>query len=200
LANSPFIKSRALEKVEEEDGSLSFSSPSMRRRKTLNTPKKRIEELIAKFSTAIHKETEMIKRNKKEDKSFGSLRIEELSDDDGDPGQNDKGAADAASINRALVDQYRSAKLLHNFAILNYTGFVKIVKKYEKTLPDRKGRLKGALEPQNLFNEGKAIDSLATKFEQYYANWFCEGDIRAAHAQMLPKRGDFLEMDWSQLR
>lgn len=44
-----------------------------------------------------------------------------------------KQIAEADSIQRALVDQYRTAKLLHNFAIMNYTGFVKIAKKHDKT-------------------------------------------------------------------
>lgn len=130
--------------------------------------------------------------------------VEEYFSDDDEPSRDkekdDKAVAEVDSIKRALIDQYRTAKLLHNFAILNYTGFVKIVKKHDKSLPENKGRFKALVEPANLFNEGKEVDMLATKYEQYFADWFCEGDIRAAHAQMLPKRGDGLEMDWSQLR
>lgn len=33
-----------------------------------------------------------------------------------------------------------------------------------------------------------------------YSNWFCEGDVLEAQAQMLSKRGDALLMDWTQLR
>ena len=36
--------------------------------------------------------------------------------------------------------------------------------------------------------------------ETLYANWFCGKNLSEARAQMLPKRGDGLEMDWSQLR
>lgn len=43
-------------------------------------------------------------------------------------------------------------------------------------------------------------EKLAAKYETYFANWFCEGDLRAAKAQMLEKQGDGLEMDWSQLQ
>lgn len=36
--------------------------------------------------------------------------------------------------------------------------------------------------------------------ERLYADWFCEGSILEGRAQLLPKRGDGLQMDWSQLR
>jgi len=108
--------------------------------------------------------------------------------------------AEADSIKRALVDQYRTAKLLLNYVIMNYTGIVKIVKKHDKTLPSNKGKYKSAIQAKNLCDEGKDVEELANKVEKYYADWFCEGNVREAHAQMLPKRGDGLEMDWSQLR
>jgi hypothetical protein len=107
---------------------------------------------------------------------------------------------EADSIQRALVDQYRSSKLLHNFAIMNYTGFVKIVKKHDKINKEHKGRYKQLIRPSNICDEGKAVEGLSEKMEIFYANWFCEGNRREAIAQMLPKRGDGLEMDWSQLR
>lgn len=126
--------------------------------------------------------------------------VDDDEDYEDDPEIDEKRLAEAESIKRALVTQYRSAKLLHNYAIMNITGFVKIVKKYDKTLPEEAGRFKNAIESRNLLNDGKAVDSLAEKYEQLYANWFCEGDIRSAKAQMLTKRGDGLEMDWSQLQ
>jgi hypothetical protein len=107
---------------------------------------------------------------------------------------------EAESIQRALVDQYRTAKLLHNFAIMNYTGFVKIVKKHDKSLPRKKGRYKQAIKPVNICNEGNAVEALASRMEHLYANWFCDRDVSEARAQMFPKKGDGLEMDWSQLR
>lgn len=111
-----------------------------------------------------------------------------------------KKIAEADSIQRALVDQHRTAKLLHNFVIMNYTGFVKIVKKHDKTLNHRKGKFKKEIEPYNICNEGKLVEALASRLERRYAAWFCDGNIREAIAQLLPKRGDGLETDWSQLR
>lgn len=108
---------------------------------------------------------------------------------------------EAESIQRALVDSYRTAKLLNNFAIMNYTGFVKIVKKYDKTMPsDRKGRYKQEIKEAKICDGGRAVDALATRMEKLYANWFCDRNISEARAQMLTKKGDVLEMDWSQLR
>jgi hypothetical protein len=113
---------------------------------------------------------------------------------------DEKRLAEAESIRRSLLAQYRFAKLLHNYAIMNITGFVKIVKKFDKTIPSAAGRYNSALESRNMLNDGKAVDALATKYEQLYANWFCDGDLRAGKAQMLTKQGDGLEMDWSQLQ
>jgi SPX domain protein involved in polyphosphate accumulation len=158
-----------------------------------------IMELVTKFTGMIKEES----KKKKEDWAASLRVMDDNSDDEGDtqtPTKSKKNAGEADSIKRALIDHYRSAKLLHNFVIMNYTGFVKIVKKHDKSIPEQKGRFKEAIEPKNLFDEGKEVEELSNRFEKYFANWFCEGDSRAAHAQMLPKRGDGLEMDWSQLR
>ena len=132
------------------------------------------------------------------------FNIDELDGDSPDALVRDKTEvkkiAEADSIQRALVDQYRSSKLLHNFAIMNYTGFVKIVKKHDKTLPDRKGKFKTLTEAHNICDEGSAVEKLSQKIELRYANWFCDGNSREAIARLLPKRGDGLETDWSQLR
>ena len=130
--------------------------------------------------------------------NLGGVDDDEDYEDDGQ--LDEKRLAEAESIKRSLVYQYRIAKLLHNFSIMNITGFVKIVKKFDKTVPSEGGRFADALESRNMLNDGKGVDLLASKYEEQYANWFCDGDIRAAKAQMLTKRGDGLEMDWSQLQ
>jgi hypothetical protein len=117
-----------------------------------------------------------------------------------DPDLDHKDVAKAESTRRSLVDQYRVAKLLQNYAMMNVTGFVKIIKKFDKTVPSEKGRFKRALESQHMLNDAKAVETLSNKYEKYYANWFCNGDMREAKAQMLVKRGDGLDMDWSQLQ
>jgi hypothetical protein len=105
------------------------------------------------------------------------------------------------SIRRALIDSYRTSKLLNNFAIMNYTGFVKIVKKYDKTFPkERRGRYEKDIAPSNICDEGLSVEALSTRMEVLYAHWFCEKNINEARAQMMIKKSDGLEMDWSQLR
>lgn len=111
-----------------------------------------------------------------------------------------KDLKEADSIQRALGDQYRTVKLLHNFSIMNYTGFVKIAKKFDKTCPRFKGKYKEAIKEANICNEGKEVEALEERVEKAYASWFCDGNVREARAQLLPKRGDGLQMDWSQLR
>uniref|UniRef100_A0A7S4RJ89 SPX domain-containing protein n=1 Tax=Ditylum brightwellii TaxID=49249 RepID=A0A7S4RJ89_9STRA len=103
------------------------------------------------------------------------------------------------SIKRALKDLHRTAKLLGNFAIINFTGFVKITKKFQKTFPGRENQFSDITEDR-ICNKGKVPLDLAEKMEGYYAKWFCEGNLMHAQTQMLPKKGDGLSMDWSQLR
>ncbi len=151
-------------------------------------------------------------------RGVSNIRLGHLLQDDGDdddeelkfqsadangkiePELEEKRSADAAMIKRFLVSNYRLAKFLHNFAMLNITGFVKIAKKFDKTIPQHAGKFKSALGPRNTMDDGEDVEKLAKRFESYYANWFCEGDIREAKVQMLSKQGDELEMDWSQLR
>lgn len=166
------------------------------------TPQQRIKSVVNRVSKTIQKEKEILDALRKGDKEM-ALQIELLpvvDEDDDDQRQpkfidNEKVLAEADSIKRALIDQYRTATLLKNFAIMNYTGFVKIIKKHDKSIPDQKGRFKGMLDVENLFNEGREVDALSKRLERYYANWFCEGDVREATAAMLPKKGDGLEMD-----
>ena len=119
-------------------------------------------------------------------------------DDDLDLDHED--VAKAESIRRSLVDQYRIAKFLQNYAMMNVTGFIKIIKKFDKTVTLESGRFKRELDSKHLLNDAKAVETLSVEYEKFYANWFCGGDVREAKAQMLVKRGDSLDMDWSQLQ
>jgi SPX domain protein involved in polyphosphate accumulation len=113
------------------------------------------------------------------------------------------GPGEAESIKRALADLYRWVKLLENYSILNYTGFVKIIKRHDKNLPVEKDKFR------NLFSSSTTIYSFSSKIdteklckhmETIYAQWFCKGNRRDAAIKILPKKGDGLDMDWSQLR
>jgi len=105
------------------------------------------------------------------------------------------------SIKRALTDLHRSTMLLNNYAVMNFTGFIKIIKKHDKSFKSRKGRFKNFLKKAESESiEGELSEQLGNRMEKLFADWFCDGNIREARAKMLPKRGDGLQMDWSQLR
>jgi len=106
----------------------------------------------------------------------------------------------ADSIQRALGDLSRSIKLLHNFSIMNYIGFVKICKKYDKACSRFNGKTKDVIKEANICNDSREVEELDTRVERAYASWFCDDDRREARAQLLHKVNDGLSMDWSQLR
>jgi SPX domain-containing protein involved in vacuolar polyphosphate accumulation len=107
---------------------------------------------------------------------------------------------EADSIRRALTDLHRRAKLLMNYAMINSTGFIKIIKKFTKHFPENKDEYAEVLEEGFICGGGKRVRGLCSRMEQYYANWFCDGNETEARSFMLPKKGDGLNMDWSQLR
>jgi len=132
--------------------------------------------------------------------SDDEYELEEDVNDDNLGGSNGlKKLLESDSIKRAVVDLHRNVKLLENYSIMNYTGFVKIIKKYDKTVVEGKNSFKH-LCAETRFHDGNEATSLGNRMEQLYADWFCEGNLLQARAQMLPKVGDGLQMDWSQLR
>lgn len=86
-----------------------------------------------------------------------------LMEDDHDSPLKESQLKESDSIQRAMTDIYRTAKLLHNFAILNYTGFVKIVKKHDKIFKEYKGKYKSLIEASNVCNEGMDVEKLSDK-------------------------------------
>jgi SPX domain/EXS family len=202
VANSAMFR-RSIQPLDEEDSTGSARLMKIghhRRTSSEMNPRQRLEMIIKTFQKKINENAKARGVTLPQKLRAAQTTLANEDSDEEDFLNNEKVMAEADSIKRALIDQYRTAKLLQNYVILNYTGFIKIVKKHDKTLPEQKGRFKDILKAENLFKEGKAVEKLSNEYETYYANWFCEGDIRAAHAQMLPKRGDGLEMDWSQLR
>mmetsp|Transcript_19151 Transcript_19151/g.41593 ORF Transcript_19151/g.41593 Transcript_19151/m.41593 type:complete len:856 (+) Transcript_19151:75-2642(+) len=164
----------------------------------------KVEELIMQLADSVRS---IGNENENENGNLYEMKVkksivtdEDDEDNEDDPNWDTEHVLKAATIRRSLTDQYRLAKLLQNYAMMNITGFVKIVKKFDKTVPSENGRFKDALEIHNMLNDAKAVETLSNKYEKYFANWFCSGDLREAKAQMLTKRGDGLDMDWSQLQ
>lgn len=183
----------AITETEEAPGD-STETPLVHHRKSSHNPMTMAKHIARRIQQGIHL------TDAGDERAFHSPLVNRSGDEDdeGDP-LDPKTLREVESIQRALVDQYRTVKLLHNYAIMNYTGFVKIVKKHDKTVPDRKGRFKNEVQADSICNT-KIVERLEGKLETLYANWFCDKNIGEARAQMLPKRGDGLEMDWSQLR
>ncbi len=67
------------------------------------------------------------------------------------------------SVQRAMIDLHRRSKLLNNFAIMNSTGFVKIIKKFDKTFPSRKGMFKQIKANGFICGDGKEVSDLSDK-------------------------------------
>lgn len=190
--------------VDDEDVTDNNETPLPRHRKSASGSHNPIAFAKAYFVSQLRQPLSKSDTSNASAPSAAALWTEE-GEDDYILGEMDPVAAakvrEADSIQRALVDNYRTAKLLTNFVIMNYTGFVKIIKKYDKTFPsDRKGRYKKEIKAANICNEGKAVDALALRMEKLYATWFCDRNVSEARAQLLAKKGDGLEMDWSQLR
>ena len=205
--------------VDGEDGNdldSSMISPFPSQQRRSSSVGEKVEELITQLTESVRsigQKQENSKRHgnialdarpkRASNRQMGNvLKVKGATDEDNedDPDWDHEDIAKAESIRRSLVDQYRVAKLLQNYAMMNVTGFVKIIKKFDKTVPSESGRFKRALESRRMLNDAKAVETLSNKYEQYYANWFCNGDMREAKAQMLVKRGDGLDMDWSQLQ
>lgn len=102
-----------------------------------------------------------------------------------------------ASIKRALVDLNRQTQLLYNFFIMNYSALANLVKRFNITVPRHEIELRDII-PDHY--DGRKTISLTDRIVRVYAKWFCGNDVRQANAQMLAKKGDVLEMDWTQLR
>lgn len=70
---------------------------------------------------------------------------------------------EADSIKRDMMDLYRRAKLLGNFGIMNSTGFVKIIKKFEKAFPEKKGYFAFITKNGSICDDGRSATVLCDK-------------------------------------
>ena len=67
------------------------------------------------------------------------------------------------SIQRAMTDLHRRSKLLNNFAIMNSTGFIKIIKKFDKKIPLWKGIFSEVLTDGYVCKDGKEVQELSER-------------------------------------
>ncbi|TYZ67326.1 hypothetical protein PybrP1_011226 [[Pythium] brassicae (nom. inval.)] len=96
------------------------------------------------------------------------------------------------SLKNALVELHRLLNLLTNFALLNYTGFVKILKKHDKLFPSLPPlrRQHGARLQGLAFATARPSRALLREVEELFAARFCDGNRAVALATLLTKRED----------
>ncbi len=75
----------------------------------------------------------------------------------------DKVIRESDSIQREMTDLHRRSKLLSNFANMNSTGFIKIIKKFDKSFPPKKGMFKAILSKGNVCRDGKDVEQLSAR-------------------------------------
>ncbi|CAI5731658.1 unnamed protein product [Hyaloperonospora brassicae] len=103
------------------------------------------------------------------------------------------------SLKNSLVELHRMLNLLHNFAVLNYTGFVKLFKRYDKLArvsADKRKAQKAKLQTLE-FAKARACLRLLKQVERSFAEWFCDGNVTVAVATLMTKKEDFV--NWGHI-
>ncbi|POM65962.1 EXS domain containing hypothetical protein [Phytophthora palmivora] len=113
--------------------------------------------------------------------------------------REDAPATAQESLKNSLVELHRLLNLLHNFALLNYTGFVKILKRYDKiaSFPtDQRKEQKAKLHTFE-FAKAQQCSELLSQVEKSFADWFCDGNTNVAVATLMTKKEDFV--NWGHI-
>jgi len=86
----------------------------------------------------------------------------ELSENDKRKTQNEV-YREIESVKRAIIDLHRRSKLLENFAIMNTTAFVHVIKKFDNILTEHKGRFSSIGNDDNICGGGVQASSLCER-------------------------------------
>ncbi len=99
------------------------------------------------------------------------------------------GAKERELIETTLIRLNREMTLLENYCIINYTGFIKILKKHDKLMPSRPLRpeLLPKLEHGKFFQH-QQLEAIKREVTSIFADMFCNRDKNQAAAMLLPKR------------
>ncbi|KAF8842398.1 hypothetical protein BDN67DRAFT_979576 [Paxillus ammoniavirescens] len=84
-------------------------------------------------------------------------------------------------LKKAIVEHYRGLEVLNNYRILNFTGFRKALKKYEKItkIPVQAAYMKERVEPA-AFASGAMVSTMLKEMEEIFATRFERGDKKKA--------------------
>uniref|UniRef100_M4BZZ9 EXS domain-containing protein n=1 Tax=Hyaloperonospora arabidopsidis (strain Emoy2) TaxID=559515 RepID=M4BZZ9_HYAAE len=113
--------------------------------------------------------------------------------------RDDAPATAQESLKNSLVELHRMLNLLHNFAVLNYTGFVKLFKRYDKILSvsvDKRKEQKAKLQTFE-FAKARSCLRLLKRVERSFADWFCDGNVTVAVVTLMTKKEDFV--NWGHI-
>lgn len=83
--------------------------------------------------------------------------------------------------------------------MLNHSAIARMVKRHNRSFSRNQIPLSDIAQHPD-FHQGKGAEQLGLQMERLYADWFCDSDLTTAQADMMHKRGDGLEVDWSQPR
>mmetsp|Transcript_2066 Transcript_2066/g.4700 ORF Transcript_2066/g.4700 Transcript_2066/m.4700 type:complete len:825 (+) Transcript_2066:418-2892(+) len=111
-----------------------------------------------------------------------------------------KDTLSADSVKRAFRDLYREMNYLQNFAILNYTAFVKILKKHDKATGLRMNKPLTRYLHQHYedgFIKTERLHQLIESVERDFANNFCAHNVTVARSELLLKQETV--DDWDML-
>mmetsp|Transcript_15468 Transcript_15468/g.30821 ORF Transcript_15468/g.30821 Transcript_15468/m.30821 type:complete len:917 (+) Transcript_15468:218-2968(+) len=106
---------------------------------------------------------------------------------------------DVHSIQRAMVDIHREAALLANFAIMNYTAFVHVLRKHDMFLPEETGHIRNVYHGI-AFVQHEEATRLTDSIERLFAEKFCHGNMVEARLRLLPQQSDDFQMSSAQFR
>jgi len=84
-----------------------------------------------------------------------------------------------SKLKNALLELYREMFLLKNYKILNYTGFVKILKKYDKTMKRQYSEIYIEKVDHSHFHTSKILDKVIKQTENIYVKTFFKGNRNA---------------------
>jgi len=76
------------------------------------------------------------------------------------------------AIEKAIRETYRGLQLLHNYKILNFTAFVKILKKFDKTANTSVSRVCLGVVESAYFHESRNVEQMMSQVEKVYMRSF----------------------------
>lgn len=84
-------------------------------------------------------------------------------------------------LKKAVIEHYRGLELLHNYRVLNLTGFRKALKKFEKVtrISVQNQYMKEKIEP-SAFSSDQSLRDMIKRMEDMYASTFVKGNKKKA--------------------